>query len=171
MSGEDVHGRGDGQLALAREPGAERFARDERHGVVEVAGRLARGEKWDDVWVVQRGGDLDLEAESVGADATGQLGCEDLDHDLSPERPLGGEEHARHAAAAELTLDGVRAVQRRFKLLLKIVGQGKLRERACPKVTEGPGTRSGGRPASDLSGTFQVLPTRKATQPEWPQLL
>ena len=66
--------------------------------------------------------------EPVGADAAGQLGCEDLDHDLSPERPLGGEEHARHAAAAELTLDGVRAVQRRFKLLLKIVGQGELRE-------------------------------------------
>ena len=31
--------------------------------------------------VVQRGGDLDLEAVSVGADAAGQLGCEDLDHD------------------------------------------------------------------------------------------
>ena len=48
--------------------------RDERHGVVEVAGGLAGGEQRDDVRVVQRGGDLDLEAEAVGADAAGQLG-------------------------------------------------------------------------------------------------
>ena len=72
--------------------------------------------------------DLDLEEESVGANAAGQLGCADLDHDLSPERPLGGEEHARHAAAAELALDGVRALQRRFKFLLKIVGQSSVSE-------------------------------------------
>ena len=115
---------GDRQLALARQPGAERLARDERHGVVEVAGRLTGGEQRHDVRVVQRGGDLDLEAETVGAHAAGQLGREDLDHDLSAERPLGSDEHARHAAAAELTLDGVRAVQGGFKLGLKVVGQG-----------------------------------------------
>jgi hypothetical protein len=97
-----------------------------------VASRLARCEKWDDMRVVQRGCDLDFETKSIGADAAGQLGCEDLDHDLSAERSLGAEEHARHAAATELTLDGIRAVQRRFKLLRKIVGQGSSAREACP---------------------------------------
>ena len=38
-----------------------------------------------------------------------QLGGDDLDDDLAAERGLVGDEHARHAATAELALDGVRA--------------------------------------------------------------
>ena len=148
---DDVDGRRYRQLALARQPGTEGLARDERHGVVEMPGGLAGGQQRHDVGMVQRGGDLDLEPEAVGADTAGQLGREHLDHDLSPERPLGRQEHARHAATPELALDGVDAVQRRFEVLLEIVGQGKLRKR--PPQVNGKSDDS-----LDRSGASRRLP-------------
>ena len=63
--------------------------------------------------------DLDLAAEAVDVHAGNQLGREQLDHDAATERCLFGHEHARHATAAELTLDGVRGAERGLELLLK----------------------------------------------------
>ena len=126
--GQDVGRSRHRQLALAGQPGPERLARDERHGVVEMAGGLAGGEQRNDVRMVQRGRDVDLEAEAVGAHPAGQLGGENFDHDLAPERLLGRHEHARHTAAAELALDGVGAAEGGFQIVPKAVGQGELRK-------------------------------------------
>jgi hypothetical protein len=89
---------------------------------------LGGGEERDDVGVLERGGNLDLEPESIGAYSARQLGREHLDHDLAPQGYLGREKDSRHAATAELALDGVRAAQPRFEFLLEIVGQGRAPE-------------------------------------------
>ena len=49
---------------------------------------------------------------AVHADAGGELGEQDLHHHLPAQRRLVRHEHARHAAAAELALDGVVIAER-----------------------------------------------------------
>ena len=55
--------------------------------------------------VGESGGEPDLLAEPVRAHCVSQLGWEHLDYDLAIERNLGRQEHARHAATAQLALD------------------------------------------------------------------
>ena len=61
----------------------------------------------DDVRVLQLRDELDLAMEAIEADAAGEIGREQLDHDLTIEPSLGGEKDVTHASAAELALDGV----------------------------------------------------------------
>jgi len=77
--------------------------------VRRIAGRALRsgGEQWDDVGMLQRGGEPDLTLEPLGAHPRGQLGREHFHHHLPAEPYFLGEEDATHAAAAELTLDTV----------------------------------------------------------------
>ena len=90
------------QLAVAPEPGAQRLALDQRHGVVEQVAGLAGGEQRDDVGMLERRGEVDLAAEPVQAQAGRELGREHLDHHLPAEAGLLGHEHAAHGAAAQL---------------------------------------------------------------------
>ena len=62
--------------------------------------------------VLEPGGELDLALEAVDAHAGGELGRQHLDDDLAAERGARREEDARHAAAAELALDGVCVTER-----------------------------------------------------------
>jgi len=57
--------------------------------------------------MLELGRELDLSAEAVHRDACGEVREEDLDHDFTAEGALLGDEHAGHAAAAELALDSV----------------------------------------------------------------
>ena len=59
----------------------------------------------------------DLALEPVDVDAGAELDRHDLDDDVSAERGLGRREHARHPAAAELALDGVRRAEHRLQLV------------------------------------------------------
>ena len=86
----DPHGLVHRQLPFPVQPTAQRFARDERHGVPQALGRPIVGrrlgpavEHRQDEWVLQPGGDLDLPEEPLGAEHVGQLGPEDLDGDRS----------------------------------------------------------------------------------------
>jgi hypothetical protein len=54
--------------------------------------------------VLQLGGQLDLAPEPLDVHAGGQLRQEHLDHDFPVQGALRRQEHARHPAAAELTL-------------------------------------------------------------------
>jgi hypothetical protein len=103
---EQGQGLGHGQ-GTARQPRAQRLALDERHGIVGDAVALPGGEQWNDVRVVEPGGEPNLLPEAFAAHGVGQLGRQDLDHHPAAERGLLGEEDARHAAAAELALEGV----------------------------------------------------------------
>ena len=84
---------------------------DEGHGVVRHAVRLAGVEDAEDVRVLELGGELDLALEAFDADALHELGRKDFDDDFASEGGLGGDEDARHAAAAELSLEGIAAAE------------------------------------------------------------
>ena len=108
---------GDRQRAALLQPPPERFALDERHREVGEAGDLAGREQRHDVRVLEAGGELDLLLESLGAHARGELGREDLDDDAAAEAAVPGEEHAAHAAAAELALEVERGAEGGSELL------------------------------------------------------
>ena len=105
--GRDPDRLGHRQRTLPPEPIAEALAADERHGEPEEPVALARVVHRADVGVLQTGCGLDLPAEAVHAHAGGQLGEEDLHHDLAAERRLHRQEDPAHAPAAQLALEPV----------------------------------------------------------------
>ena len=111
-----------GQLRLAREPCAQRLARDERHRVprqrdVAAGGEDARVEHGDDSRMLESRREPDLANEPVDADRAGQVGVEHLDRDGAIMTPIVREPDGRHAAAPELTLDHVPVGELRFQPL------------------------------------------------------
>ena len=71
--------------------------------------------------MLQPGGDLDFPQEPVGAHGGGELGVQHFDGDRPAVLQVLREEHRRHAAAAQLALDGV-AVRERVAQNGKQVG-------------------------------------------------
>ena len=57
--------------------------------------------------MLQLSRELDLPLEPVHVHTGGHLGWEDLDHDLTSQPHLLGQEHATHPPATEFRLDGV----------------------------------------------------------------
>ena len=90
--------------AVAR---AQRLPIDEGHDVVGEAMRLPRVVHWDDLWVVQPGGDADLALEAAGLHAPCPRAGEHLDRDHPVEPEVAGEVHGSHAALPQLALDTV----------------------------------------------------------------
>ena len=105
--GGDAEGVFERELALAAEPVAQRFALDERHGEPQLAGRFAGVEHGQDVGMLEPGGEVDLALEALGAERGGKLGEEDLEGDGPVVAEVVREIDDRHAAAAELALEGV----------------------------------------------------------------
>jgi len=68
---------------------------------------MAGGEEWDDVGMLQRGGELNLAAEPLGVHPGRHLRGQHFHHHLPPELTLLGEEDTTHPAAAELVFDAV----------------------------------------------------------------
>ena len=56
--------------------------------------------------MLQARGDLDLSPEPLGVDLRVGIGRQNLDDDAARQRGVCDQEDVRHAAAAELTLDG-----------------------------------------------------------------
>jgi hypothetical protein len=108
------------------EPCAQALAAHEGHRVVrQPLGRDARAEHGHDVRLLQRGGHPDLAREALGRESLGQLGGEHLHDDPAAERRILGEEHARHAPAAELALERVGGAERRLQAVAEQVGHGR----------------------------------------------
>jgi hypothetical protein len=99
---------------------AKRVAVDVRHTVVRQSIRLTGREHGDDVGLLQRRGELDLALEPLSADPGRELGAEHFDHDPAAQTRFVSNEHARHPATAELSLDGVRPTQVGLQLLAQI---------------------------------------------------
>ena len=105
--------------------GTPRHARPERLAVARTAScstaarppsSPARQQR-DDVRLLQRRREPDLAREPLGAQSLGQLRRQHLDDHVAPERVSSRDEHARHAAAAELALERVGRAERRLKAL------------------------------------------------------
>ncbi len=101
---------------------AQRFAAHERHSIEgEAAHRLAGGEHRNDVWLLERGGELELPRESRGRESVGELRGQHLHDDFAAERFVVGDEYAGHSAAAQLPLYCIVAPERLLELNEKIV--------------------------------------------------
>ncbi|CAA9292297.1 MAG: hypothetical protein AVDCRST_MAG11-198 [uncultured Gemmatimonadaceae bacterium] len=121
---EHLHGlrRRDG---AARQPRPQALAVHVRHRVPrQPVGRHARRVHGDDVRLLERRGQLDLPREALGVERRGQLGGEDLHHDVAAERLLARHEDARHARAAQLALQRVGRAEGRLELVAEGVGGG-----------------------------------------------
>ena len=91
---------GEGQLAFAREPLAQRFAVDERHDEIEQAVGLARVVDRKDVRMVERRGNGDLAQEPLADDSSRHLGVQHLDRDPAVVLVILRHVHRGHAPAA-----------------------------------------------------------------------
>jgi hypothetical protein len=83
--------------------------------------------QWQDVGVGQLGGNFDLSEEALGAQVGSQLRVENLYCDESIVLEVAGQIHSRHAASAELALDGVAVGERGLQLSGEGIGHGKQR--------------------------------------------
>jgi hypothetical protein len=103
----------DRELTLTLELRAERLPLDVRHRVprerrpVAVRGDDTRIQNGQDARMLDRGGELHLARESIGADRAGERGLQHLDCDPVFSAHLRRQPYGRHAAAAELSLDVV----------------------------------------------------------------
>src|SRR5687768_13211580 len=100
----------------------ERLALYEGHRVVEEPAGLATAQERDNVRMLEAGGELRLAPEPLDAYHFADLRTQHLEHDLSPERFLGGDEYARHPSTAELAVDGVGAAEGCLELVAQVEG-------------------------------------------------
>ena len=103
----------DAKLLLASELAAQRFAPDVGHDVEEEPAGLTGVVQRQDVGMIQPGRGGHLSQKPVGPEGERQLGPQHLDRHLALVFHIVGEIHRRHAPAAELSLDGVTARERR----------------------------------------------------------
>ena len=113
----DLHRRVDRELRFAREPLPQRLALDERHDVIDQAAGLARVVEWEDVRVLECGGDRDFAEEPVAAEGGRDLGLEQLDGHTALVLEVLGEEDDGHPALTQLALDAVAVTDSRRDLL------------------------------------------------------
>ena len=100
------------QLPFSLEPDAQRLSRHVRHRVPGQRSGVGRGddagiEHWNDVGMLEPGGETDLAEEAVHADRTGELGVEHLDRHRAVESVVARQPHRCHAASAQLALNRV----------------------------------------------------------------
>jgi hypothetical protein len=70
--------------------------------------------------MLQARGKLDLAVESLDVHARDELGRQDFDDDVAAQCFVADDEHARHAATAQLSLDGIGGTERCFELLANV---------------------------------------------------
>ena len=112
----DADGHVHRELLLAVEPVAQRFPLDERHREPEPVGGLTAVVHREDVGVLQPGGEADLALEPFRAEGVAQVRMEDLERDGAVVAQVVREVHRRHAAAAQLALDGIARGETCFEL-------------------------------------------------------
>ena len=129
---------------------AQRRALDEGHGIVGKAVRLARREHGDDVRMLEPRGELDLALESRDGEPAASSGGSTLTTTLRPSARLLGDEDARHAAAAELTLDGVGGAEAGLELIASETASRGIDSRGVTSLSR--------RARTPLAGSHPSLP-------------
>src|SRR5215210_6684458 len=79
--------------------------------------------QWNDVRVLESGGQCHLALEPASRYTRRQIGMQHLDHDAPPEPRVVREENARHPSTTELTLDGVGPAERNVQSLEEVCGE------------------------------------------------
>ena len=102
----DAHRVLDAELRLPVQSLAHRLALDVGHDVVQQPVGTAGVEQREDVRMLQGRRGLDLDDEPLSAEDRGQFRFENLDRDLAVVLEIVREIDRRHAASAELALDG-----------------------------------------------------------------
>ena len=120
------------QLACSREPGAQVFAADERHCVVEEIAARARSKKGNDVRMLKPRSELNLPTKAVAIQPCREIGRENLDNNLSSELGLRRDKYTRHSPTAELAVDLVDRGEYFLQLALKIGRQAPFLGLECP---------------------------------------
>jgi hypothetical protein len=105
--GREVDRLVDRKLLLAHQSRAERFPLDVRHDVEQQAIRLTAVEQWQQIRMLQVGRDLDLREEALDTKHRSKLRVEHFQSDTAIVSDVAREIDGRHAAAADLTLDGI----------------------------------------------------------------
>src|SRR3989442_1356140 len=98
-----------GELLVALELATEGLAGHVGHHIVEEPTCDSGIEEWQDVRVLQTGGDADLREESVSPEDRGELRSEDLQRHLALMLEVLSLIDCGHSAAAELALDRITA--------------------------------------------------------------
>ena len=101
-----------GELLCLVEPLAQRLAFDERHHEIHNAVALSWIEQWKDMRMIEPSGQLDLAAETIGAQFRRQIRPQDLDRDVALVPEVTREVYGGHAALADLTFDLVSVGER-----------------------------------------------------------
>ncbi len=107
----DAHRVIHAELRFAIEFGAQRFAVDERHHVIQESVDRARVEQRQNVRMLQRRGGLDFLHKPLGAEHGSQLRFEQLERHLAIVLEILAQVHGGHAAFAEVAQDAVAAVE------------------------------------------------------------
>jgi hypothetical protein len=97
----------DGELTLARQARAKRFALDIGHDVIQEVASLSGIVERKDVRVNEPGGDLDLAQEALASDQARDIRAEDLERDRAAVAEIARNVDRRHPSATDLALDGV----------------------------------------------------------------
>jgi hypothetical protein len=96
---------------LALDARMQRFAREQRHRVVQEPTRLAGREYGHDQRMPKTGRDVDLLTKAGGVERGDEVWRDHLERDWPPQRSLSSGEHATHPAA-KLALEQVVVAQR-----------------------------------------------------------
>ena len=148
-----------GKLALARQPGAQRLAGDERHDVVEQTIRVARVEQRQDVRMLQARGRANLGEESLAAERGAEVGMEHLDRDVAIVAEVVREKDGGHTTGAELAVDAISIGE----------GGGQSRENVVVRHDAGRGEEGATPGARRLLNLARVLAAAKvAPTAIWP---
>ena len=102
----------DGQLLLALQSRAQRFASDERHHVIQQPVGGTTIEQRQNVRVLQARGGLDLAQKAPTAERRAQVGVQHLDGHITIVLEIVREVHGGHATGAEFAVDAVAVGQR-----------------------------------------------------------
>ena len=160
--GGEAHGFVDRELLLPLEALPQRFAFHIGHHVVDQAAGLAGIEQRQDMRVLQVGGDPDLTQEAIDPEHGGELGAQHLHGDVTVVLEIPGAVHGRHAAGAELAIDGVVLREGRLETLPH-VGHGVPRYRAGKRApVEPPFFARNTQPGERRAVTSSVIKPRCA---------
>ncbi len=111
----DPHRVADGQLPLAVDARAKRFADDEWHHIVEQGIGLTRIEQRQDVRMLELGGGLYLGKKPLAAERGAEVGMQHFDGDIAVVLEIVTEKNSRHSAGADFPVHFIAAGKRRAK--------------------------------------------------------
>jgi hypothetical protein len=115
--GGDTDGVGDRELSFALEPPAKGFTFDKGHDVEQQPVRLTAVEQRQEIRVLQIRRDANLAEKALNAEHGAEVRIQNLERDAAIVPEVAREIDGRHAAGADLALDGIASAERGIELV------------------------------------------------------